>query len=175
MKVFNEEFFSSCSPEVTTQILRAIDDLACQYRDFLPQGWQVIVEMFCEEENSLYYHLRVQSNSGGGEQVKLRQTSGAARVPYDILVTKFADEEELSRHPKQLISNTKGYVEIAFDGASHVDLNGFFEFAIFQKVQSILEDSWTCDQIWWNLRDFWNTLQKFWIKELGIEEVVRKK
>ncbi len=167
-------------PKVNAEILDAIERVVCEYRSFLPKGWRVIIEMVCtdREENDVYYHLDLQSNQGGGDDVLLRASSdgGMLLVPYDILVTKIADSEELCLHskPQQIVRNTKGYVSVAFNGATDLQLNGFFELWIFKKIQKILKRNWTMDQIWWNLRAYKdNTWAQFWIKNLGIKETSR--
>ena len=179
MKVLN--FLSECTPEVNTPILRAVEEVVCEYREFLPNGWRVIIEMIRRETQETYYYLDLQSNKGGGDLAQIRASSGgnAAFIPYDILVTEMTTEVETpstskSKRPEQTIRETKGHVVIAFDGAADGNLNGFFEFWIFKRIQKILNKNWVMDQIWWNLRGFQNdTLAQFWIKTLKIKEVCK--
>lgn len=178
MKVLGP-FVSECSPEVNAKILDAIEEVVCEYRSFLPDGWRVIIEMIRnDDKESLYYHLDLQGNKGGGDNALIRASSDGDGliVPYDILVTEIAESEDLCLHrnPQQIVRNTKGHVSIAFDGAADTQLNSFFEFWIFKRVQKILKRNWTMDQIWWNLRGFdKNIFAQFWIKHLKIKEVCK--
>lgn len=178
MKVL-DPFVSECSLEVNAKILDAIEEVVCEYRSFLPDGWRVIIEMIRnDDKESLYYHLDLQSNKGGGDNALIRASNDGDGliVPYDILVTEIAESEDLCLHrnPQQIVRNTKGHVSIAFDGAADTQLNSFFEFWIFKRVQKILKRNWTVDQIWWNLRGYKdNAWAQLWIHNLKIRETCR--
>ena len=89
MKVLGP-FVSECSPEVNAKILDAIEEIVCEYRSFLPDGWRVIIEMIRnDDKESLYYHLDLQSNKGGGDNALIRASSDGDGliVPYDIVLT----------------------------------------------------------------------------------------
>lgn len=54
-------------PELNTKIMRAIEDMVCEYRDNLPNGWRCLVEFQCSAAyEAPYYQLDIESNMGGG-------------------------------------------------------------------------------------------------------------
>lgn len=100
---------------------------------------------------------------------------GGIRIPYDILVTDFADSNDTwlsgdTDETKQEVNETKGEIRIAFSGAKEWQ-DAFFCFAIFERIQNILNTLWDKDQIWYNLRGFKdNPALQFWVEALNVAE-----
>lgn len=95
---------------------------------------------------------------------------GGMRIPYDILVTEHQLKTEDNPNTTQDIINTKGEIRIAFSGAKEWQ-DVFFAVKIFQGIQVILNELWSADQTWYNLRDLKKDLiTDFWLTNLGIEE-----
>lgn len=87
---------------------------------------------------------------------------GGVRIPYDILLTEHGKTEQ---HVQQL----KGEIRITFSGAKEWQ-DTFFCFQIFRRIQMVLNNLWTKDQIWYNLRGFSDPALSFWTKALDLQE-----
>lgn len=95
---------------------------------------------------------------------------GGIRVPYDVLVTEHTDGPCASDEGGQDVRQTEGEIRITFSGAKEWQ-DTFFCFQIFRRIQTVLNNLWTKDQIWYNLRGFSDDpALSFWVKALEIQE-----
>lgn len=97
---------------------------------------------------------------------------GGIRVPYDILYTKPAEDVENTEceTKDQEVQRVLGEIRITFSGAREWQ-DTFFCFRLFQKIQVILNEMWSDDQIWYNLRNLKkDSALKFWVEALGVQE-----
>lgn len=222
-------YASKCSEQFNARIMRLIEEVVCQYRSSLPNGWRVVVKLQGDGDDKPFYHLDLMSNASGGDfaPVKMQMLErfpelsatgidstadmvnriesltesgiipegravhfsgilaaeaskltdlpeddwwmlsryglthwyGGLRIPYDSLVTE-----------GDSIHNKKGEIRVAFSGAKEWQ-DVFFALRIFYGIQVIMNELWSSDQIWYNLRE----LQKdpvigFWINNLELSE-----
>lgn len=84
---------------------------------------------------------------------------GGLRIPYDSLVTE-----------GDSIHNKKGEIRIAFSGAKEWQ-DVFFALRIFYGIQVIMNELWSSDQIWYNLRNLQeDPVVGFWINNMEVSE-----
>ena len=95
---------------------------------------------------------------------------GGIRTPYDILVTEHQPATKDNPNPTQDVIDKRGEIRIAFSGAKEWQ-DVFFALKIFQGIQVILNELWSADQIWYNLRGLNDDpIASFWLTNLKIEE-----
>lgn len=94
---------------------------------------------------------------------------GGIRIPYDILYTYPVKDCAEGETVEQGVQNVLGEIRITFSGAREWQ-DTFFCFRLFQKIQTILNEKWADDQIWYNLRGFGDSATKFWVEALGVQE-----
>lgn len=98
----------------------------------------------------------------------LTRWHGGIRIPYDILLTNHQDD------PHGTIERRLGEIRIAFSGAKEWQ-DVYFALLLFQNIQTILNELWDMDQIWYNLRELRDdTIAGFWLNNLEIAEAPQK-
>lgn len=156
-----------CPDQCATGI---IDDPSVIVRSLL-ESEQKLPGEFCERLTRLHHVSQLTAADWDIlRDLGITHWYGGIRIPYKILVTKIQNPEAPEWIHEQGITETSGELRIAFSGAKEWQ-DTYFAFCLFEKIQSILNNDWSQDQIWWNLRDFdcYPNLS-FWVKALDLRE-----
>lgn len=235
--IVNEYRAPHCSTELNTNILRAVQKLILEYRNFI-DDWSCCIEFQREDDDEPYYILRVAepylihakteadhkvqtlrtfpikpmtgkltiseiikflNGEPGGNAVVNRLFSGGhsdryddlsengkmelrdiygitnglggIRIPYEILVTTHDHDDITSDNIDCNVMPVEGEIRIAFHGAEEEWQNVFFSVQLFGRIQEILNDLWTSDQILYDLNELREeNTTAFWLKVSSVQE-----
>ena len=67
------KYYSTLDPRVAAQILRAMERIACDPQNWVPNGWRAIVEFQTDNEPDPYFCMDISSNKGGGDYAPVKQ------------------------------------------------------------------------------------------------------
>jgi len=99
---------------------------------------------------------------------------GGIRVPYEAMVTEVCKATSAGEADKQVVSSKPGEIRVAFSGATEWQ-DTFFAFQLFGRIQEILNQQWTQDQIWYNLRAFKpHPKLQFWVTAMELPETLSR-